>query len=175
MTKIKTGTIRGEGVRKCPFGLLILDGCKCAGQSIRRLSPLSEKKSDEENEKIASTNKLVYAYTKENKQCAFADEILENNNKVECNFGDAAEGFSSTNFRGSPLYPQTFFGIGLDGLYGYPLGYYADNNESRNLFLGLFSLQGSLTYEQIIKLADDYDKSGEKEKADLLDVFLKNK
>jgi len=79
----------------------------------------------------------------------------------------------STSFRGSPLYPQTFHGIGLDGLYGYPLGFYADNNESRNLFFGLFSMLGFNTVDELIKLSDKYDKCGEETKADILDNMVK--
>jgi hypothetical protein len=62
---------------------------------------------------------------------------------VNCDFGDAAAGLGAPAFTGSPLYSQTFSGIGLDGLYAFPMGFYADNNESRNLFQGLFSLLGA--------------------------------
>ena len=98
--------------------------------------------------------------------------MLTEHKKVDCDFGDTAAGKKSVPFRGSPLYPKTFHGIGLDGLYGYPLGFYADNNESRNLFFGLFSLLGSSTTEDLIKLADEYDKCNKKEKADILDNLL---
>lgn len=172
MSKIKLAIIRGEGVRNCPFGLPIIEACKHAGESIHRMAPLSEKNSPEENSKITAANKLVYTYTKDGKTCPYADEILENHNKVDCDFGDTGQGFNSVNFRGSPLYPQTFHGIGLDGLYGYPLGYYADNNESRNLFFGLFNLLGYTSVEEIIKLADSYDASDEKEKANAIDTLL---
>ena len=68
------------------------------------------------------------------------------------------------------MYPHTFTGIG--GMYGYPLGFYADNNESRNLFFGLFSMLGFATVEELIKLGDTYDKSEEREKADIIDSLL---
>jgi hypothetical protein len=172
MSKVKLAIIRGENSRNCPFGLPIIDACKCAGSSIKRMAPLLEQNTKEENEKLASANKLVYAYQKEDKPCAYADKILEHNNKVDCDYGDNGQGLHSTDFRASPLYPQTFHGLMLDGLYGFPLGFYADNQESRNLFLGLYSLLGHSTKEEIIKLADNYDKSGETGKAKILDELL---
>ena len=37
---------------------------------------------------------------------------------------------------------------------------------------GLFSLLGKNQVEQIVKLADEYDKSGDKDKADMIDKLL---
>jgi len=170
--KKKLAIIRGDEVRDCPFGLPIVDACKYAGNSIHRMAPLQAGEDDEEKAKITKANKIVYAYHKDGERCPYADKILEVQNKVDCDFGDTGQGFHSTPFRGSPLYPQTFSGIGLDGLYGYPLGFYADNNESRNLFFGLFSFLGHRTIEEMIKLADDYDKNGDEEKADIVDKLV---
>jgi len=165
--QIKTATIRGEGVRDCPFGLPVPEACENAGDSVGRMAPVEKKES------TGKANRLVYAYCKTCKECPYANKILVENKKVDCNFGDTAAGKKTPAFVGSPLYPQTFSGIGLDGLYGYPLGYYADNNESRNLFFGLFSFLGFATKEELIKLADTYDKCGEKDKADIVDGLLK--
>lgn len=167
---IKEAVIRGENVRRCPFGLPIPAACQNAGGAVHRMAPLEE---DEENKEVEKANRLIYSYYKECRACPYADKILEKQEKVDCDFGDTAEGKKSTPFLGSPLYPQTFHGIGLDGLYGYPLGFYADNNESRNLFFGLFSLLGFSTVEDLIKLGDKYDKSNDFEKADILDDLLK--
>lgn len=169
--RTKLAIIRGDEVRPCPFGLPILDACKYAGESIHRMAPVMDLK-DEEAQKIGKANRLVYAHHKTGKRCPYADKMLEDHNKVDCDFGDTGAGQQSTPFIGSPLYPQTFQGIGLDGLYGYPLGFYADNNESRNLFFGLFSLLGFATTDELIKLADQYDSSDEQEKADILDGLL---
>jgi hypothetical protein len=163
----KEATIRGESVRECPFGLPIPEACINVGDAIHRMAPA------EDNQKLAKANRLVYAYHKGCKNCPYTDKVLEEHKKVDCDFGDTAAGKKSMPFRGSPLYPQTFHGIGLDGLYGYPLGFYADNNESRNLFFGLFSMLGSATTEDMIKLADQYDACGEKEKAEIMDTLLK--
>jgi hypothetical protein len=166
---VKEAVIRGKNVRGCPFGLPIPEACENVGSSIHRMAPIE----DEENaEDIEKANRLVYAYHKECRGCPYAEKVLKEHGKVDCDFGDTAAGKKTPALKGSPLYPQTFHGIGLDGLYGYPLGFYADNNESRNLFFGLFSLLGFSTVEELIKLGDQYDKSNENEKADLLDGLL---
>ena len=162
----KEATIRGDSVRMCPFGLPIPDACENVGDAINRMAPIKDKPN------LSKANKLIYTYHKTCSQCPYADKILKDFNKVDCDFGDTAAGRPSQPFRGSPLYPNTFVGIGLDGLYGYPLGFYADNNESRNLFFGLFSMLGSATAEEMIKLADKYDSCGEEEKAEILDSLL---
>ena len=162
---IKTAVIRGEGVRDCPFALPVPDACGCAGSSVQRMAATEGKES------IGKANRLVYAYHKTCKECPYAAKIIEGG-KVDCNFGDTAAGKKTPSFTGSPLYPQTFSGIGLDSIYGYPLGYYADNNESRNLFFGLFSFLGFATSEELVKLADKYGKCGEKEKSDIVDALL---
>lgn len=173
---VKEANIRGLNVRSCPFGLPIPEACNNAGDSVKRMAPIDIDKDPEiekeEDRDLAKANRLVYAYHKECKKCPYADKILEEQKKVDCDFGDTAEGFGSAPFIGSPLYPQTFSGIGLDGLYGYPLGFYADNNESRNLFFGLFSMLGFAKIEDLVKLGDDYDKCGEEDKADLMDKLL---
>ncbi|MFA5024018.1 MAG: hypothetical protein WC523_03640 [Patescibacteria group bacterium] len=164
---IKESTIRGENVRDCPFGLPVPESCENVGQAINRMAPTEGKES------VGKANRIVYAYRESCKECPYASKILSENKKVDCNFGDTAAGKKTPAFTGSPLYPQTFSGIGLDGLYGYPLGFYADNNESRNLFFGLFSFLGFATPEELIKLAEEYDKCGETEKADIVDGLLK--
>jgi hypothetical protein len=170
--KVKLAIIRGDEVRDCPFGLPMVKACQNAGESVHRMAPLQSTDDLEEQEKIKKANKMVYVYHKTGDRCPYADKILEVQNKVDCDFGDTGQGFKSVPFHGSPLYPQTFHGIGLDGLYGYPLGFYADNNESRNLFFGLFSFLGAKNMEELIKLADEYDEAGETEKADIVDNLV---
>jgi hypothetical protein len=82
----------------------------------------------------------------------YAMNIIKRLKAVNCDFGDVGQGRHMPAIEGSPLYAQTFGGIGLDGLYAFPLGFYADNNESRNLFQGLFSLVGS-SKNKIVKFA----------------------
>lgn len=139
---------KGEGEGGCPFGLPITLACNHAGDSVTHMCPLSTMPK-EKREPIKKANKRVYIYYKTDSRCIYAANVLDKHNAVNCNFGDTAAGMHSPTFSGSPLYPQTFSGIGLDGLYAFPLGFYADNNESRNLFQGLFSLVGSKAYELI--------------------------
>jgi len=172
MAHKKLAIIRGNELRGCPFGLPIPQGCKHVGEAINRMAPLSAGENDAQKEQIAKANKLIYVYHKSDHECPYADKILENHDKVDCDFGDTGQGQKSVNWQGSPLYPQTFAGIGLDGLYGYPLGFYADNNESRNLFFGLFSYLGSDQTKELIKLANKYDECGETDKADIIDKII---
>lgn len=167
---VKEAVIRGEDVRKCPFRLPIPQACQNAGDSVERMAPIDE---DEESDKLGKANRIVYAYSKRCKQCIYADKILEKHGKVDCDFGDTASGRRVPSFTGSPLYPHTFHGLGLDALYGHSLGYYADNNESRNLFFGLFSFLGSISVDELVKLAEQYDESGDDDKADIVDGLLK--
>lgn len=162
----KEAVIRGDNIRDCPFKLPIPYACKCVGSAIYRMAPTKD------NETIKKANRLVYAYHKECKQCPFADKILDNYEKVDCDFGDTGQGMESTPFRGSPLYPQLFQGMSLTGLYGYPLSFYGDNNTSRNLFFGLFSMLGRCTIEEMIKLAEKYEERGEEEKAYIINNLL---
>lgn len=131
-----------DGHKRCPFGLPIDQACKNAGDSVRNMMPL-EAVDEEKREKTEKANKRVYVYTRTNKRCPYAAAIVDKMDAVNCNYGDHAEGTPMTHaLIGSPLYPQTFSGIGLEGLHAFPLGFYADNNTSRNLFTGIFSLVG---------------------------------
>lgn len=165
----KNAIIRGDEITRCPFGLPIPNACKNAGDSVSRMAPTENHKGDE---KLSKANRIIYAYYKTCKECPYADKILEAHDKVDCDFGDTAQGQKSTSFTGSPIYPQTFTGVGLNGMHGFPLGFYADNNESRNLFFGLFSLLGFANTSEMVKLANKYDECGETDKADIIDNLL---
>jgi len=118
-------------------------------ESARKLVAAKEKQ-----DKVKKANQRVYIYNKTGKRCLYAANVLKNQNAVNCDFGDTGQGVHMPAMVGSPLYAQTFAGVGLDGLYAYPLGFYADNNTSRNLFHGLFSLVGDLEQTtSIIKTA----------------------
>jgi hypothetical protein len=130
-----------DGEKRCPFGLPITAACENAGESVTHMYPLSGVPEDRQ-EQVEKANKRVYIHGKSGERCEYAANIMKEMGAVNCNFGDHAQGIKPAAIEGSPLYPQTFAGIGLDGLYAFPLGFYADNNESRNLFHGLFSLVG---------------------------------
>lgn len=131
-----------KGDRQCPFGLPITGGCLHAGNSVAHMCPL-KMVPEEKREQTKKANARVYLYHRTNSRCMYAADIIESKDAVNCDFGDSAAGMHAPAFQGSPLYAQTFGGVGLDGLYAFPLGFYADNNQSRNLFEGLFSLIGS--------------------------------
>lgn len=154
--------------KKCPFGLPITAACEHAGSSVTHMCPLSMVEVDRKDV-IKLANARVYIYYKTGDRCIYAANIIENKQSVNCNFGDTAAGMHGPPMMGSPLYAQTFAGCGLDALYSYPLGFYADNSQSRNLFEGLFSLIGGLEVE-IIKEAlskNIIDKLESKEKLNL--------
>ena len=150
----KESWIRSDKEKKCPFGLPITIACQHAGNSVTYMCPLDAVETEEEKKKVEKANKRVYIWYKENQRCLYAHNIIESKDVVNCDYGDVGEGMKTPAFAGSPMYAQTFSGIGLDGLYAYPLGFYADNNESRNLFKGIISLVGSEVSE-IIKNALD--------------------
>ena len=137
-----------KGTKKCPFGLPITLACLNAGDSVTHMCPVSSI-SEDKIESVIKANKRVYIYHKTGGRCLYAADVMEKLDSVNCDFGDTAAGMHSPAFSGSPLYAQTFAGVGLDGLYAFPLGFYADNNSSRNLFQGLFSLVGHFDMEII--------------------------
>jgi hypothetical protein len=139
----KTCWIRGDKKgKRCPFGLPITLACHNAGDSVTHMCSLEAVPGDWGG-KTALANKRVYLYHKTGQRCLYAVDVMDEAQAVNCDFGDVGAGMGGVAFSGSPLYAQTFSGIGLDGLYAFPMGFYADNNESRNLFQGLFSLLGT--------------------------------
>jgi hypothetical protein len=88
-------------------------------------------------------------------RCTYAAKVFPDKNAVECNFEDTAPGVGEkTTLLAAPFYSQIFGGIGLNGLYTYPIGYYADYNITRNLYYGLYSLQGSEEFDPLRKTAE---------------------
>lgn len=139
----KCAWIRSDKSGKlCPFGLPIINSCQNIGNAILHCCPL-EAVEEEKREQVATANKRVYIYYKDGSRCLYAASIMENNNSVNCDQGDTAAGMHSPVFNGSPMYSQTWSSCGLDGLKSFPLGFYSDNQSSRNLFQGLFSLVGN--------------------------------
>jgi hypothetical protein len=143
----KKGWIRSDNMadKKCPFGLPITNGCKCAGSSVFNMVNI-ESVPEDKKEKIKTMNKRILVFYGGQQKCVFANNIMEKYGSVNCNFDDTAAGMGEfPTIEGSPLYTQTFGGMGLDGLHAAPIGFYADNLVSRNLFEGLFSLVSRLT------------------------------
>lgn len=170
----KLAVIRDDDASPCPFGLPITTGCCNVGDAIHRMAPL-DSVGEKSKERVKKANGMVYVYHKTGKRCPFADGVMVKFGKVNCDWGDTAQGIKSVPFAGSPIYPQTFSGVGLDGLYGHPGGFYGDNNLSRNMFLGLFSLLGEHdSVDTIVKMADICDEKGDRETADKLDKIIED-
>jgi len=168
----KRAFIRGNDTKSCPFGLNIPSACGCVGGAIHNMTPLDAVKDEDKKQTLAKANKLVYLYGKDGNDCPFMDQVLENHNKVDCDWGDTGEGQKSVPMIGSPLFVKTFEGVGADTLQAFPLGFYSSDSPSRNMFFGMFSFLGSKEVDEIVKIADKYDECGEKEKSDKIDALV---
>jgi len=135
--------IRGK-TKKCPFGLPITMGCKTAGNAISKMMPLELADDKEGAEEIADDNLELMLMTEEVSKCPFADMILKEKESVDCKYDPKQSTIPAGNvgLTGSPLYPHIMVGNMPEAQYGYPLDYYSDNNESRNIYYGLYSLVG---------------------------------
>ena len=131
---------------KCPFGLPVPMGCKCVGGLIDKMA-LVEEVEKEYQEDMAESNSRILAWEMPKEPCKYAGQIIDDKG-VECNYGAEDEGISSDKtFLPFPFYTKVYNNVACDGLYTYPMGYYADGNISRNLYYGLYSLQGGLKVE----------------------------
>jgi len=95
---VKLSVIRENEERSCPYGLPINEACNTVGKFINDMCSLEDIKDDTEKEIIAASNKRIYAFAKEkdkSEKCKFANVIFDNE-KVECNFGDYAAGLGAT-------------------------------------------------------------------------------
>ena len=152
---VRLAVVRKNDADPCPFGLSIPFGCKYAGDIVDKMAPLKivgEDGTDEDKERVRKANKKLLTWrlmesAEETKQCKYASNIVKDKDAVVCNYEDTAPGVGPAPFLGSPFYSRVMSGIALDGLYSYPIGYYADYNISRNLFYGTYSIQGSADSE----------------------------
>jgi hypothetical protein len=136
--------------RLCPFGLPITEACEYAGSTILRMCDLSTV-TEEQKEQTTLTNKRIYIYYRTNERCLFAANIVKEENAVNCDYGDTAQGLHVQHIEGSPLYPGPMVGLGLESLHAYPLGMYGDNAVMRNIPFGLYSLISKRNEDEIIK------------------------
>lgn len=137
----KLAIIRSNDDLRCPFGLNISQDCKTVGELIHKMQPIPESASNETRTQIAEQNKeLLENSLEEAARCPFASKLFPNKpHFVDCDFGDTAAGLShDVSFVGSPYYSQIFNGIGMGGLYNYPLTYQTDGQEYRNMYYGMY-------------------------------------
>jgi len=137
--------------QRCPFGLPITTACHHVGSAISNMCPLEVVDEGDKRDRVKKANSRVYLYYKDDTRCLYAANVIDKQEAVNCDFGDTAQGMHSPALSGSPIYPQAFSGVN-GGVSAFPLGFYADNSESRNLFQGLFSLVGGKSFD-IIKRA----------------------
>lgn len=132
--------VRGNCGKPCPFGLKIPQACLAAGKTTNKMV-CTEHMTGKDKEKYNEINDHLYSSREEDKSCVFADKIFSKKfNKVDCDFGDNAQGIGSPNIQPSPLYPGTFNSLMLSGIHSGPsYGWYSDNDSSRNMFFGLYS------------------------------------
>lgn len=143
---IKCSDIRSNSDNICPFGLSISHGCYIVGELIDKMGPLAilgPNPSLDEISEIINANNFLLRWNHPNKKCKYAAALFDKNHDiVECSWNTDTAGISDTGaIVGSPYYYKNFSGIGTDGLYSYPLGYYADNSIDRGLYYGMYSLE----------------------------------
>jgi hypothetical protein len=127
--------IRGKN-KSCPFGLPIPDACKCAGESVLTMKPIS----DDSDESDKEYNYQVFLSFNEETECPFADMIMENKNAVDCKYNPQDHRKMSGNsfVSGSPIYPNIYIG-NSKSYQSYPVNYYSDDN-IRSIYYGITSL-----------------------------------
>tara|TARA_A200000159_G_scaffold157799_2_gene174356 strand:- start:2372 stop:2806 length:435 start_codon:yes stop_codon:yes gene_type:complete len=143
--------IRGK-LKTCPFGLSIPGGCKSAGglsakdetSAIFNMVPLEYAKTEEEKGHIREDNLEELLLAEGFEPCPFADLILEDKKSVDCKYDSEQPEIPAGNvgLNGSPAYPHIMVGNMPKPQYGYPISHYSDDNESRNVYYGLYSLIG---------------------------------
>lgn len=138
---VKLAVIRENDTTPCPFGLNISFACNTVGELIYKMAPLDilgEDLSDEEKKQIAKANERLFLWKAPQERCPYAGKLFpKNESVVECNWGSNAPGVEEKGaLVGSPFYYKNFSGVGLDGLYTFPLGFYADTALERGLYYG---------------------------------------
>lgn len=160
----KLAIIRTDDFVQCPFGLDIPLSCKCAGESVKKMIPITDKL----NKEHLNSNKDLYIINQDGNRCIYANKIF--NDSVECSFNDADT--KDAALLASPFYSRVMNNTSIDGLYSYPLGYYADMDISRNLYYGVTSIQSSEDEADIEKFAKYLEKINDD--IDVLDESIKN-
>lgn len=147
---IKISEIRKNEVSPCPYGLSIPFGCENAGDSVDKMAPLDimQHATEEEKQSIAAANNHLLRWRGTGKPCKYASKIIDVKDAVDCNWetNTAGQGLETT-LEGSPWYYKHFSGIGMDGLYSYPLGYYSDNSIDRGTYYGNYSVESIASTE----------------------------
>lgn len=143
---VKLAIIRKNKNTPCPFGLKIPFACSNAGEITTKMAPvdiLGDEAEEDEIKSLVAANRKLLMLEADGHRCPYADKIFKDQKAVECNFDSNAPGVSQQGLEPSKFYSKVYNNIGYDGLYSFPIGWYGDNNISRNLYYGAYSLQGS--------------------------------
>lgn len=136
----KLAVIRDNEETPCPFGLSIASACHSVGNVIDKMKPINEDNDDVQNQAIIKRNLAIWKRSQEQEsKCKYAAHLFKKKpHYVDCNYGEATAGISQeVSFSGSPYYSQIGEGVGIGGLYNYPVTNYTDGMEYRNLYYGL--------------------------------------
>lgn len=150
--------IRANDLGGCPFGLPIPYACNNAGDTIDQLTPLHTVEPSE-RAKFAKFNKRVYVYNQTGERCRYADNLIENSDRVNCDYGDTGAGERDFPQTPNPSYPRAFVGMGQYQLYAYPLNSYSDIGGAKDMFAGAYSVYAHTDEVQFCKKSDTTDES----------------
>lgn len=157
---IRLAVLRSNDESPCPFGLPIPYACNNAGKSVDKMAPLDilgPEASEEEKEDLSISNNRLYMWANDGEKCKYAARFFEKNKDlVDCSWNEYGEHNKSVP-KGSPFYAKHFSGIGLDGLFSWPLGGYRDNSIDRGFYYGAYSVEstGSEESKELEKKAED--------------------
>lgn len=150
---VKLAVIRTSEESPCPFGLKIPYACRNVGGCIERMAPLDILGEDAEEGEIvelAKANQTLMLMDADGDRCPFAGKVFKDKDAVECNYGSNAEGVNpDRGLTPSPFYSKVYENIAYDGAYSYPLGWFGENNISRNTYYGIYSLQGEERHKNV--------------------------
>jgi len=101
---VKLSVVRENEERSCPYGLPISEACKSVGKFIDDMCPLEEVEDETERDLVETANKRILAFARgeDAGKCKFANVIFDNE-KVECSFGDYAAGLGAAPINPGPM------------------------------------------------------------------------
>lgn len=138
--------LRQDDENPCPFGLPISQGCRCAGNLVERMgsieSPMPNVPLDKDKVRnLVEVNNMMLRWYTDCSVCKYAGMLFDENDAiVECNADSTAAGIhEGPVLAGSPMFYKMYAGVGIDGLYSYPLGYYRDGAIDRGMYYGRYN------------------------------------
>lgn len=134
---VKLSIVRENEERSCPYGLPINEACKTVGKFINDMCSLENIEDKTEKEIAETSNKRIYALLKKDEnagKCKFANVIFDNE-KVECSFGDYAAGLGPTSVNPGPMVNTYldfgFFSVPFNSDYRYLNNYFFASEEPK--------------------------------------------